>query len=196
MRQGDRPSAPAHVDTGLVSPRPPEAWTTERLYLRPARVDDAQSLFEAYMSDETVTRYLMWSPHSHVDQARSFLRRCEQEWDDGTAFPWVIELGGRPVGMIEIGPYPGPGSFAVGYVLAREHWGKGIMPEALNTIVDWALDQPGVYRVWAVCDVDNRPSARVMEKVGMEFEGILRRYVVHPNIADEPRDARCYARVK
>jgi RimJ/RimL family protein N-acetyltransferase len=70
------------------------------------------------------------------------------------------------------------------------------MTEALIPIVEWALSQPRIYRVWATCDVKNRPSARVLENVGMQFEGVLRRYVLHPNVSDEPRDALLYARVK
>jgi RimJ/RimL family protein N-acetyltransferase len=47
-----------------------------------------------------------------------------------------------------------------------------------------------------VCDVDNIASARVMEKAGLTLEGRLRRWLVHPNISDEPRDCLGYARVR
>jgi len=84
----------------------------------------------------------------------------------------------------------------LGYVLTRLHWGKGYMTEALRGLVDWALKQQHIYRIWAVCDVDNIASARVMEKAGMQREGILRRWSVHPNLSPEPRDSYCYAIVK
>ena len=83
-----------------------------------------------------------------------------------------------------------------GYVLARQHWGHGYMTEALSTLVDWALDQPKIWRVSAICDMDNSASAKVMEKAGMVFEGVLRRYFVHPNVSPEPRDCRMYAKVR
>ena len=51
-------------------------------------------------------------------------------------------------------------------------------------------------RVWAVCDVDNTASARVMEKIGMTREGLMRRGVLHPNSSSEPRDCWLYAKVK
>ena len=54
--------------------------------------------------------------------------------------------------------------------------GKGYITEAVKSIVDWAFKQQEIYRVWSVCDVDNIGSARVMEKVGMQREGILRRW--------------------
>lgn len=54
------------------------------------------------------------------------------------------------------------------------------------------VDLPGVHRVCAYCDVDNAASARVMEKVGMVHEGTLRRWAIHPNVSDSPRDVLVY----
>lgn len=59
----------------------------------------------------------------------------------------------------------------IGYVLARSHWKKGYMTEAVSVLTDWILAQPVVFRLWAVCDVENRGSARVLEKAGFEHEG-------------------------
>jgi RimJ/RimL family protein N-acetyltransferase len=70
------------------------------------------------------------------------------------------------------------------------------VPEALSALVERTLSLPNVYRAWAFCDVENRASVRVLEKVGMTCEGTLRRFVVHPNVGREPRDAFCYARVR
>ena len=67
------------------------------------------------------------------------------------------------------------------------------MTEALTAVTVWALSQPSVFRIGAVCDVDNIGSARVLEKSGFVREGLLRRWLVHPNISDEPRD--CYSYV-
>ena len=85
---------------------------------------------------------------------------------------------------------------SLGYVLGREYWGQGYMTEAVKGIIAWALRQKDIYRIWAVSDVDNIGSARVMEKAGMQREGILRRWSVHPNISEEPRDSYCYAITK
>ena len=63
-------------------------------------------------------------------------------------------------------------------------------------VVDWALTQQGLWRIWAVCDVQNPASARVMEKAGMQREGVLRRWITHPNVSHEPRDCLCYALVR
>jgi len=52
-----------------------------------------------------------------------------------------------------------------------------------------------VIRIGAVCDVENIGSARVLEKSGFVREGLLRRWLIHPNISDEPRDCYSYAHV-
>jgi [ribosomal protein S5]-alanine N-acetyltransferase len=70
------------------------------------------------------------------------------------------------------------------------------MSEAASAVVEWGLALPSVFRVWAVTDVDNQASARVLEKIGMQREGLLRRWMVHPNLSPEPRDCWCFARVR
>ena len=82
------------------------------------------------------------------------------------------------------------------YVLARAHWRNGFAAEALRALVDWVMTQPDVFRAGAVCDVENAALARVMEKAGMTREGILRRWMLHPQAGDTPRDCLCYSIVK
>ena len=83
-----------------------------------------------------------------------------------------------------------------GYVLARAYWGNGFMPEAIVALVDITLRPPTIYRMEATCDVENKASARALEKSGFTREGLLRRYIIHPNISPEPRDSLLYALTK
>jgi RimJ/RimL family protein N-acetyltransferase len=176
--------------------KPPEALETARLRLRLPKMEDAPSIFETYAQDPEVTRYLVWRPHRSIEETHQFLKRCLSTWLDGTAFTWVITRSGddRAVGMIEL--RVDGHKVDLGYVLAKPHWGKGYMPEAVRALIDWALAQPAIHRVWAVCDIENLASARVLEKVGMQREGVLRRWSVHPNVGDVPRDSYCYSIVK
>jgi [ribosomal protein S5]-alanine N-acetyltransferase len=163
---------------------------------RPATTADAQIIFDDYARDPDVARYMTWRPHRSVDETVEFLARCERVWADRSAFPWTLWLkdGGAFAGMIEIRVRTH--SVDLGYALARRRWRQGLMSEALAAVVQWAFAQPGIFRVWATCDVDNVASARVLERVGMEREGVLRRWLVHPNLGDEPRDCSCYSIVK
>jgi RimJ/RimL family protein N-acetyltransferase len=70
------------------------------------------------------------------------------------------------------------------------------MPEALERVCEAAFADPRIHRVQALCDEENRQSARVMEKVGMKYEGKLGRYGHHPNRSEVPRDCLMYAMVR
>lgn len=176
--------------------RPPEILETPRLILRLPTCDDAGPMFQKYAQDPEVLRYLIWRPHKTIDTTRAFVSRCIQCWKDETAFPWVIARKDDTalLGMVELRIDKFRADF--GYVIARPYWGKGYATEAARVIIQWALKQESLYRVWAVCDVENLASARVMEKAGMQKEGILRRFTIHPNISSEPRDCYCYSIVK
>jgi len=176
--------------------RVPVGLETTRLFFRQPKSEDAEWIFESYAQDTDVTRYLTWQPHKNIDETRAFLARCDFDWKSEIAFPLVITRkdNGEPIGMVEIRINGFKAD--IGYLLTKKEWGKGYMTEAVQKIVDWALGQEEIYRVWAVCDIDNSPSARVMEKVGMKREGILGKWIMHPNISDEPRDCYCYSLVK
>jgi RimJ/RimL family protein N-acetyltransferase len=174
----------------------PENLQTERLNLRVPRLEDAPAIFEAWTRDPEATRYLTWKPHTQVSETEGFLERCIRVWGAGTNYPYVITFieQDAPVGMIEI--HVKGFILEVGYVLARPYWGKGLMSEALQGVIGFGLSQPEVFRLQATCDVENIASARVMEKAGMLYEGMLRRFVLHPNISNTPRDVFLYAIVR
>jgi RimJ/RimL family protein N-acetyltransferase len=176
--------------------KPPEILDTDRLILRPPVLDDTESIFQKYAQDPEVTRFLTWRPHESIDVTRVFLNRCIQCWKDETAFPWVIicKEDDALIGMIEMRIDRFRADF--GYGIARQYWNKGYATEAVKAVVQWALGQESIYRVWAICDVENLASARVLEKGGLQREGTLRRFILHPGVSSEPRDCYCYSIVK
>ncbi len=175
---------------------PFKSLKTERLRLRKAKLSDAEVVFREYARDAEVTKYVSWRAHQSVEETREYVRMCLLAWDVGKAFHWVIErrednqLMGMLIARVDAEKWE------LGFVLARRYWNQGYMTEAVKAVLDWALRRGNIHRVWAVCDIDNLASARVMEKAGMEREGILRRWSVHPNISDTPRDSYCYAVVR
>jgi len=174
---------------------PPDVIETDRLIMRKPVPEDAPVIFETYVRDPEVTRYLTWSPDQSLEDTRAFIERTLQTWERKTAYAWAITLkeSGAVIGMIDVRIETHAN---LGYVLARPYWNKGYMTECVRAIADWALAQEEICRVWAVCDVENAASARVLEKAGMEREGILRRWIVLPNRSRTPRDCYCYAIVK
>jgi RimJ/RimL family protein N-acetyltransferase len=174
----------------------PDSFRTPRLVLRPIAEGDAGGIFEHYAQDTDVTRFLIWRPHGSIRDTADYIAHCVATPPD-VARTYI--LTGRDDQAVR-GAFQlrraAPHRLDFGYVLARSWWGQGLMTEALTEIVTWAMRAPAVFRIAAVCDVDNIGSARVMEKAGLEREGVLRRWIVHPNISDAPRDCVSYARVR
>jgi RimJ/RimL family protein N-acetyltransferase len=175
---------------------PPETFATERLLLRRPTLADAQAIFEEYAGDPEVTKFLAWHPHRNIEDTRAFLAKAESQWQSGRRFAWALTQRGTEhvIGMVGCGVRAWQAD--LGYVLGRNFWGQSLMLEAVAEVIGWLLEQPSVFRVWAVCDTEHRASARVLEKAGMQREGVLRRFMVHPNISSEPRDCLCYSRVR
>lgn len=177
--------------------RLPDEFETARYHLRRVRVDDADAVFNSYATDAMVTRFLGWTPHQSVAVTAAFLKSAASEWDLGKGFPVVAFHRDQPdqlIGMFH--PHMIGHRVNYGYVLQMSSWGQGCASEVMRWLVVHALSHPEILRAEAFCDVDHPASARVMEKAGMEREGVLRRYFKHPNISDTPRDCVVYSKVR
>lgn len=174
----------------------PTTLHTERLVLRPPAETDSQSIFDTYAQDPDVTRYLVWRPHQHIEETAAFIQRCAAGWNTGSELTWMLRDRVDDTLLGAIGVRPDGHKASLGYVLGRRYWGRGLMPEAARAVLNAATQMNDVFRLWGVCDAENHASARVMEKVGMVREGLLRRWIVHPNVSSEPRDALWYAWVR
>ena len=157
---------------------------------------DAEAIFEAYAQDPLVCRFLVWQPHKSVATTKQFIASCIDAWETDGRRPYVISEPpeSTAIGMIEARIEPS--RVDLGYVLARAHWGKGLMADAVSTLAKTALAFPAIFRVQAFCDTENVQSQRALEKAGLTREGMLRRWIVHPNVSPEPRDCYMYAVVK
>jgi RimJ/RimL family protein N-acetyltransferase len=175
----------------------PLELATERTRLRRPRPDDAEAIFERYASFPEVTRYLSFPTHRDIEDTRAFLARADESWNAGSNFPYLIERreDGLLLGVIGL-HVEAPHRYRTGYVLARDTWGQGYATEVLTAMLELAFTRPEVCRVYALCDAEHVASARVMEKCGMQREGVLRRQSILPNLSPEPRDMLCYSKVR
>jgi ribosomal-protein-alanine N-acetyltransferase len=149
---------------------------TARLRLRPIRHEDAEAIFE-YASDPLVTQYLPWRPHQSLQDTYAFLA-TRQEWPD--VLPWGIEhkSDGKLIGSCGFHHWSLEHARAeIGYVLSRRYWGQGYMTEAVRAVVAYGFETMLLNRIEALCRPPNVASARVLEKSGMKFEGVLRQYM-------------------
>ena len=150
--------------------------TTERLTLRKMLVADASDMYE-YAARPEVTKYLTWQPHPDRDYTREYLQYLGTRYAAGMFYDWAIvyEPDCKMVGTCGFNSFNCTSDSAeVGYVLNPDYWGKGIAPEALTRVLEFGFDDLGLHRIEAKFIEDNDRSRRVMEKVGMRFEGVLR----------------------
>lgn len=150
--------------------------TTERLTLRKMLVADASDMYE-YAARPEVTKYLTWQPHPDRDYTREYLQYLGNRYAAGMFYDWAIvyEPDCKMVGTCGFTAFNCTSDSAeVGYVLNPEYWGKGIAPEALIRVLEFGFDDLGLHRIEARFIEENDRSRRVMEKVGMRFEGVLR----------------------
>ena len=174
----------------------PDIFRAARLTLRPIALEDAGPIFDGYAQDREVTRFLIWCPHRKRDDTIAYITGCMAAPPRLSRTYVLLGRDDHEVrGAIDL-RREAPHRLGFGYVLAPTWWGQGLMTETLSEVVLWALRQDPIWRIGAVCDVENVASARVMEKAGLTKEGILRRWSMHPNISDLPRDCFSYARVR
>lgn len=158
------------------APRPP--FRTERLILREFRAADAVALHE-YGADPEVSRFTDWGPNT-PEQSREVLGRFleRQAARPPHELNLAVELAaeGGMIGSVRLELKDAANRTAdLGYVIHRHYWGRGFVTEACQELLRIAFEVMDLHRVWATCDARNVGSYRVMEKLGMRREGVLRK---------------------
>lgn len=107
------------------------------------------------------------------------IRRLLQQYREGQGVPFVMEYDGAVVGQLNIwGIARGSLSSAtIGYWVSRRYAGLGITPTAVALATDIAFSQLRLHRMEICIRPENRPSLRVVEKLGFRYEGLRRRYI-------------------
>ena len=158
----------------MWSDRLPETIVTERLRLRPWRLTDAEEVF-VYAQKPEWSRFLRSLPRPYLrEDADRFIAR--QLLLDPVQHPaWAIEHEGRVIGGINLGFLFEHASAELGYSVDPACWNRGLCTEAARAVVDAAfVTHADLNRVHARADANNAASQRVMEKIGMQKEGVLR----------------------
>ncbi len=150
--------------------------TTPRLTLRRMLVSDTEDMY-AYASRLDVTQYLTWYPHPDRDYTREYLQYLGNRYSAGMFYDWAIvyEPDCKMVGTCGFTSFNCTADSAeVGYVLNPEYWGKGIAQEALQRVLRFGFENLKLHRIEAKYIEENERSRRLMERVGMTFEGVIR----------------------
>ena len=151
--------------------------TTLRLTLSSFNhLTDTSSVF-AYASDPEVARFTSWTPHQSPADSAAWIdgiKRSDSVEAGRRHHCWAIRMrggDGTAIGAVEF--IQGPASVArVDFVLARLHWGKGLMTEAVTAVLEWAFRElPELTLVRSGGLAANFGSMRVMQKCGLVLEG-------------------------
>ncbi len=166
----------------------PEIITTERLVLRPWRIDDVAAV-AAYADDREWGRFLpVPFPYPRAEAERFVARQILLPRDQHAS--WAITRDGEPSGGINIRFFHEGRIGEFGYSVARRQWGRGLATEAARAVIEAAFANFGrLVRVRAMADTRNLASRRVLEKLGMRHEGTLRR---NRFVREEPADEAWY----
>lgn len=149
---------------------------TERLILRKMQRSDAGDMFE-YASDTAVTEFLTWDVHPNVRFTANYLSFLQSKYKSGEFFDWAVTLRttGKMIGTCGFTRFNFPAySAEIGYVLNPRFWGRGVAAEAAARVVSFGFEYLGLNKIEAKCMQGNRQSRRVMEKLGMTYEGTTR----------------------
>ena len=147
---------------------------TERLTLRPWRESDLKDFYE-YASVDGVGQMAGWIPHQNMEESERILSSFIQNKKT-----FALEYKGKVIGSLGIEKYteelyPELDSLQgreIGYVLSKEYWGRGLMPEAAKAVIDWLFDEEKLDFILAGHFEWNRQSRSVIEKCG--FRDLIR----------------------
>ena len=144
---------------------------TERLILRPyTRADRAYSI--TLMTDPEVMKFVGDGPVSVEEADRQFARLFTHVYEPRAFDVWAVwTKEGSYAGHAEIKPSKDTEGFEIIYVLNRAHWGRGYATEIARRIIEYGFQELGLERIAATIDAGNQSSIRIVEKLGMRYEG-------------------------
>jgi ribosomal-protein-alanine N-acetyltransferase len=149
---------------------------TERLLLRRVTNEDTNEIIALRSNPETM-KYIPRPLTKTNEQALEHVAQIDSTIVTNEGITWGVTLKDNPriIGMI--GYYrikPAHYRAEIGYILLPEHHGKGIIPEAVKTVIDYGFNEMKLHSIEAVIDPDNFASERVLQKIGFVKEGHLK----------------------
>lgn len=145
----------------------------KNIYFEPLNVSIVESL-HAYMSDEEVSKYIGWPLTQNLDETKAYFEKLIANEAANTHEYASIVLNGEHIGtMMLFNIAQNAKNLEVGYVLSKEHWGKGYGFEALELIKDYIINETDFHKICARVVGCNFGSSRILEKAGFLLEGQL-----------------------
>ena len=162
----------------------PEVIHTDRLILRTYKETDLDDIL-LYANDPKWSKYLPVPEPYERSHAVDFIK-CQLASDPLTLPSWAIQHADKVVGGVNVRFDFNNRHGELGYSIAPSVWGQGLTTEAAQKIIDLSFETfPDLKRMTATADAENLGSLRVLEKVGMKREGLLRQHrLTHGKFVD------------
>ena len=151
--------------------------TTERLDIKPIKLEDAEALFKI-TSNKTTTRYMLYAGTEKIQETIDFITDCQKNWNRwhknnnqpnvALNFSIFIKNTTKPIGTIQIDILKDPTTAEMGLMIRNDFLNKGYGSEAAFAILDFAKTL-GIKSIVAQCDKRNIPSFSLMKKIGMKL---------------------------
>lgn len=171
-------------------------FETDRLILRKVELNDLENIFE-FSSDPEVAHHMTWEVNkSKEDTLNHFVSVAIESYVKGQSDDLAIvhKESGKVIGTCSFIDWSNEHSNAeVGYVLNRNYWGFGLATETVHELIKFGFETIQLNRIQGKCDIDNFGSEKVMLKVGMSYEGTLRK---NEFIKGEFKDTKMFSILK
>jgi RimJ/RimL family protein N-acetyltransferase len=148
------------------------------LLLRELCDTDFEAVHE-YAADPLVVRYTTFGPNTE-EQTRAFLTACALEPAEvprrSYTFAVIDRASGQLIGSCGVVQSDGTArQFMLGYCFGRAAWNQGYGKETARALAHFGFETLNAHRLWALVFLDNRPSARILERLGFRREGVARK---------------------
>jgi ribosomal-protein-alanine N-acetyltransferase len=146
---------------------------TDRLLLREITPDDRDGAFRNF-SDVEVAKWFFEEPYTDLEQVDEIIQAFIAEFQQAKGLTWAMVLtdNNEFVGTCGYGEIDLGSRGEIGFDLAKEHWGKGLMSEALGAVIAYGFDILGLSKVEAHTYSANSRAIRLLTKLGFQVESV------------------------
>lgn len=154
--------------------------TTERLLLNQPHIDDIPRLIEI-MKNPVYNQNTTNIPFPYTETSGQFwVKLANEGLELGDKYIMAIRLKGSPtiIGGVGLGIDKATNEAEMGYWLDEQYWNQGIVTEASKSLIQYGFDVLGLKRIFATHFTFNEASGKIMQKIGMQKEGILKAHTL------------------
>lgn len=158
--------------------RPP-TLQTDRLTLRPFTLGDAADV-QRLAGEKEIAATTMTIPHPYPDgAAEEWIAKDQPRFDEGKVANFAVTLreSGELIGAIGLSIKREHSHAEMGYWIGKPYWNKGYASESTRALLQYGFNTLGLNRIFAHHMTKNPASGRVMQKIGMTFEGTLPEHI-------------------